>query len=98
VKLAIAEACAAAAESNEATAIEDLKEDKEQHVQELRDAHLVGRARRRMRDFPDEEPLILDRIPLSQGANKRKNPKARLAPLPTEATRDNPEVVEPSVE
>jgi hypothetical protein len=79
MKLVVAEARAAGAESNEAAAIEDLKEAKEQHVQELRDAHLVGRARRRMRDFPDEEPPILD------GSSKRKSPEAPPAPPPTEA-------------
>jgi hypothetical protein len=96
VKLAVAEACAAAAESNEAAAIEDLKEAKEQQVQELRDAHLVGRARRRMRDFPDEEPPILDGIPVIHGSSKRKSPEAPLAPPPTEAPGESPEVVEPS--
>jgi hypothetical protein len=96
VKLVVAEARAAAAESNEAAAIEDLKEAKEQHVQELRDAHLVGRARRRMRDFPNDKPPILDGIPVIHGSSKRKSPEAPPAPPPTEAPGESPEVVEPS--
>jgi hypothetical protein len=98
VKLAVAEACVAAAKSNEAAAIEDLKEAKEQHVQELRDAHLVGRARRRMRDFPNEEPPILDGIPVIHGSSKRRSPEPLPAPPPTEAPGESPEVVEPSLE
>jgi hypothetical protein len=98
VKLAVAEARVAAAESNEAAAIEDLKESKEQHVQELRDAHLVGRARRRMRDFPGEEPPILDGILVIHGNSKRKSPETPPAPPPPEAPRESPEVVEPSPE
>jgi hypothetical protein len=38
----------------------------------LRDAHLVGHVRRRMRDFPDEEPPISDGIPVIHGSGKRK--------------------------
>jgi hypothetical protein len=96
VKLTVAEARATAAESNEAAAIEDLKEAKGQHVQELRDAHLVGRVRRRMRDFPDEEPPILDGIPVIHESSKRKSLEAPPAPLPTEAPGESLEVVEPS--
>jgi hypothetical protein len=43
VRLAATEARAATAQSNEAAAIEDLKEAEERHSQELKDAHLVGR-------------------------------------------------------
>jgi hypothetical protein len=94
VKLAVVEACAATAESNEAAAIKDLKEAKEQHVQELRDAHLVGCSRRRMQDFPDEEPPILDGIPIIHGSSKRKSPEAPPTPPPTKAPGESPEVVE----
>jgi len=71
VRLATAEARAAAAQSNES---------------EAKEAHLVGRARRRMQVLEDEDPLVLDKIPVAQGSGKRKSPSALVAPPPTEVS------------
>jgi hypothetical protein len=95
VRLATAEARAVAAQSNEAAAIEDLKEAEERHSQELKDAHLVGPARRRMCAFEDEEPLILNGIPVIHGSSKRKCPDAPPAPPPTEGAGGSSKAVEP---
>ncbi|CAN6363219.1 unnamed protein product [Urochloa humidicola] len=88
VKLAAAEARAAAAQSNEAVAIEALKEAEERHSKEIKDAHLVGRARRRMQTIEDGEALALDEIPIINGSGKRKSPDAPRAPPPTEVSRE----------
>jgi hypothetical protein len=98
VRLLAAKARAAAAQSNEAVAIEDLKEAEEQHSQELKDAHLMGCARRRMCAFEGEEPLILDGIPVIHGSSKRKTLDAPPTPPPTEATGGSSKAVEPPLE
>src|SRR5688572_837107 len=84
VKLAAAEARAAAAQSNEAIAVEALKEAEDRHSKELKDAHLTIRARRRMVAIEDDEAPILEGIPIAPGPSKRKSPDATPAPPPSE--------------
>ena len=91
VKLVAAEARAAAAQSNEAAIIEALKEADERHSQELKEAHLVSRARRRMHAFEGEEPPTREEISVAQGSGKRKSPAAPVALPPTEASRETPD-------
>ena len=91
VKLVTAEARAAAAQSNEAAIIEALKQADERHSQELKEAHLVSRARRRMQAFENEELPILEEHPVARGSGKRKSPTAPVAPPPTEASRETPD-------
>ena len=58
----------------------------------------MGHARRRMQAFADEEPPILDGIPVFHGTYKRKSPEATPTPPPTEVARGSSEVVEPPPE
>lgn len=92
VRLAATEARAATAQSSEAEA----KEAEERHSKELKEAHLVGHARRRMQVLVDEDPPLLDRIPVAQGSGKRKSPSALVAPPPTEVSPEtsDPEALE----
>ena len=86
VRLTAAEERAAAAQSSEAKPKEALKKDKEWHSKELKQAHLVGRACRRMQVFEDEILPFLNGIPVTQGSGKRKNTTASIAPPPTEVS------------
>ena len=52
----------------------------------------MGHARRRMRFSKDEEPPLLDGIPVAQGSDKRKSPAAPIAPPLTEVS---PETYDP---
>jgi hypothetical protein len=64
VQLAEAQAQAAAAESRETAIYEAMKEAEDRHAQELKDAYLVTRAKRRMLALEDQEPIILEGIPI----------------------------------
>ena len=96
VRLAAAEARTATAQSSEDEAKEALKEAEDQHSKELKEAHLVGRARRRMQVLVVEDPPLLDKIPVAQGSGKRKSPSALVAPPPTEVSPEtsDPEAAE----
>ena len=96
VRLATAEARAATAQSSEAEAKEALKEAEDRHSKELKEAHLVGRAWRKMQVLEDEDAPLLDRIPIAQGSGKRKSPSALVAPPPTEVSPEtsDPEAAE----
>ena len=52
----------------------------------------MGRARRRMQVFEDEEPPLLDGIPVIQESGKRKSPAAPMAPPPTEVSPETLDV------
>jgi hypothetical protein len=62
---------------------EALKVDEERHAQELEDAYLVTRAKRRTLATERQEPLILEGIPVHPPERRRTG---IAAPPPTEAS------------
>jgi hypothetical protein len=83
VQLAEAHANVAAAESRETTMAEALKVDEERHAQELEDAYLVTRAKRRTLATERQEPLILEGISIYPPERRRTGVAA---PPPTKAS------------
>jgi hypothetical protein len=83
VQLAKAHANVAATESRETAMAEALKVDEERHAQELEDAYLVTRAKRRTLATERQEPLILEGIPVHPPERRRTG---IAAPPPTEAS------------
>jgi hypothetical protein len=83
VQLAEAHANVAAVESRETAMAEALKVDEERHAQELEDAYLVTRAKRRTLATKRQEPLILEGIPVHPLERRRTG---IAAPPPTEAS------------
>jgi hypothetical protein len=83
MQLAEAHANVAAAESRETAMAEALKVDQERHTQELEDAYLVTRAKRRTLAMERQEPLILEGIPVHPLERRRTG---IAAPPPTEAS------------
>jgi hypothetical protein len=64
-----------------------LKEAKDRHAQELKDAYLATRAKRRMLVLEDQEPIILEGIPImSPKIGRRLDIEGPSAPLPTETS------------
>jgi hypothetical protein len=59
VQLAEAQAQAATAESHETAISKAMKEAEDHHAQELKDAYLVTRGKKRMLALEDQEPIIL---------------------------------------
>jgi hypothetical protein len=82
VQLAEAHANVAAAESRETAMAEALKVDQERHAQELEDAYLVTRAKRRTLATEKQEALILEGIPVHPLERRRTGIEA---PPPMEA-------------
>jgi hypothetical protein len=82
VQLAEAHANVAAAESRETTMTEALKVDEDRHAQELEDAYLITRAKRRTLATERQEPLILEGIPV----HPLERRTGIAAPPPTEAS------------
>ena len=64
VQLVEAHADVAATESHETAMAEALKDSKDRHTQQLEDAYLVTRAKRRTLDIERQEPLVLEGIPV----------------------------------
>jgi hypothetical protein len=62
---------------------EALKVDQERHAQELEDAYLIARAKRRTLAMERQEPLILEGIPVHPLERRRTG---FAAPPPTEAS------------
>jgi hypothetical protein len=81
VQLAEAHANVAAAESRETAMAEALKVDEDRHAQELEDAYLITRAKRRTLAMERQEPLILEGIPI----HLLERRTGITAPPPTEA-------------
>lgn len=94
VYLAEALAKVATAQSKEAAAMEALRQAQDRHAQELREAHLVGRARRRMLALVDGDTPILEGIPIDRWVSMRQNPDAPPAPPPSEASKRDSEATE----
>jgi predicted DNA-binding protein len=89
VQLAEAQAQETAAESRETAIAEALKEAKDHHVQELKDAYLVTRAKRRIQALQDREPMILEGIPImSLNIERRLDVEGPSAPPPTEISHE----------
>jgi hypothetical protein len=89
VQLAEAQAQAVAAESRETAIVEALKEAEDRHTQELKDAYLVTRAKSRMLALEDQEPIILEGIPIvSLKTERRLDIEGPSAPLPTETSHE----------
>ena len=66
-----AHANVAAVESRETAMAEALKEAKDRHTQQLEDAYLVTRAKRRTLDTERQEPLVLEGIPVHPPERRR---------------------------
>jgi hypothetical protein len=90
VQLAEAQAQATAVESRETAIAEALKEAEDRHTQELKDAYLVTRAKRRMQALEDREPMILERIPImSLNTERRLDVEGPSAPPPIEISHED---------
>jgi hypothetical protein len=87
VQLAKAHANVAAAESQETAMAKALKVDEDRHAQELADAYLVTRAKRRTLWVDRQEPLILEGIPVHPSERRRTGVAVPLAPPPSEASK-----------
>jgi hypothetical protein len=86
VQLAEAHANLAAAESRETAMAEVVKVDQDRHAQELEDAYLATRAKRRTLALERQEPLILEGIPDHPLEKRRTGAAVPPAPPPTEAS------------
>jgi len=80
VQLAEVNANVAAIESRETAMAEALKEAEDQHTQQLEDAYLVTRAKRRTLDTERQEPLVLEGI--SVHPSKRRRTVVAVPPAP----------------
>jgi hypothetical protein len=90
VQLAEAHANLAAAESREAAMAEAIKVDQDRHAQELEDAYLATRAKRRTLATKRQEPLILEGIPVHPLERGRTSVAVPPAPPPMEALEIEP--------
>jgi len=86
VQLAEAHTNVAAIESRETTMAEALKEAEDRHTQQLEDAYLVTRAKRRTLDIERQEPLVLDVIPIHPPERRRTCVAVPPAPPPSEVS------------
>jgi len=86
VQLAEAHANVAATESHETTMAEALKEAKDWHTQQLEDAYLVTRAKRRTLDTERQEPLVLEGMPVHSPERSRTGVAVPPAPPPSEVS------------
>jgi hypothetical protein len=87
VQLAEAHANVASTESRETAMAEALKVDEDRHAQELEDAYLITRAKRRTLATERQEPLILEGIPVHPPERRRTG---IAAPPPMEASEIEP--------
>ena len=86
VQLAEAHANVAAVESRETAMAEALKEAKDRHTQQLEDAYLVTRAKRRTLDTERQEPLVFEGIPVHPPERRRTGVAVPPAPPPSEVS------------
>jgi hypothetical protein len=93
VQLAEAQAQAAVAESRETAISEAMKEAEDCHAQELKDAYLITRAKRRMLALEDQEPIIFKGIPIMPlKTGKRLAIEGPSAPPPTTTSHEASEL------
>jgi hypothetical protein len=69
---------------------EAVKVDQDRHAQELEDAYLATRAKRRMITTERKEPLILEGIPVHPLERRRTGVAVPPAPPPMEASEIEP--------
>jgi hypothetical protein len=69
---------------------EAVKVDQDRHAQELEDAYLAMRAKRRMLALERKEPLILEGIPIQPMERRRTGVVVPPAPPPTEVSELEP--------
>ena len=86
VQLAEVNANVAAIESRETAMAEALKEAEDRHTQQLEDAYLVIRAKRRTLDTERQEPLVLEGIPVHPPERRRTGVAVPPAPPPLEVS------------
>ena len=86
VQLTEAHANVAAAESCETAMAEALKEAEDRHTQQLEDAYLVTRAKRRTLDIERQEPLVLEGIPVHPSERRRTGVAVPPAPPPSKVS------------
>ena len=82
--LAEAHASAAAAESQETAMSEALKETGDQHAHQLGEAYLVTRAKRRTLAAEQQDPLIVEGIPIHPPKRRRIGVVVPPSPPPSE--------------
>jgi len=83
VQLAEAHANVAATESHETAMVEALKKAEDRCTQQLKDAYLVTRAKRRTLDIERQEPLVLEGMPVHP-PERRTGVAVPPAPPPSE--------------
>ena len=86
VQLAEAHTNVAAIESRETAMAEALKEAEDRHTQQLEDAYLVTRAKRRTLDTERQEPLVLEGIPVHPSKRRRTGVAVPPAPPPSKVS------------
>ena len=90
MQLTEAYASAAAAESQETTMLEALKEAEDRHVHQLGEAYLFTRARRRSLVDGRQDAPILEGIPIHSPERRRTDVVAPPAPPPSEVSEEEP--------
>ena len=90
VQLAEARANVAAAESQETTMSEALKEAEDRHAHQLEEAYLVTRAKRKTLAAERQDPLILEGIPVHPPKRQRTTIVVSPAPPPLEVLEGEP--------
>ena len=86
VQLAEAHANVAATESHETAMVKALKEAEDRHTQQLEDAYLVTRAKRRTLDTERQEPLVLEGMHVHPLERRRTDVAVPPAPPPSEVS------------
>jgi CBS-domain-containing membrane protein len=86
VQFAEAQAQAATTESRRTTIAEALKTTKDHHAKQLRTSYLITKSKRRMLTTDEQEPLILEGIPVYPLERRRLDLEAPPAPPPTEVS------------
>ena len=90
MQLVEAHASAAAAESRETTMLEALKEAKDRHGHQLREAYLVTRAKRRTLAAERQDAPILEGIPIHPLERRRTGVAVPPAPPPLKVSEVEP--------
>ena len=90
MQLVEAHASVAAAESEETTMSEALKEGEDQHVPQLREAYLVTRAKRRTLAAERQDAPILEGIPIHPLERRRTGVAVPPAPPPSKVSEEEP--------
>ena len=90
MQLTKAHASATATESQETAMSEALKEAKDRHVHQLREAYLITRAKQRMLAAERQDAPILEGIPIHPPERRRTGVTVPPAPPPSEVLEVEP--------